>query len=183
MLGKFQSIKMVGWYETAVYLISLPLLLPNIMTLVFYTKISEQGVDQAWHIQKRLLAQIMLILITMAVVLYFLSSWLIPFLFGQAFSASVAVFQILLIAMLGMGFSQLMVAQWISRGLFLQAGAITITAGVTNVVLNYIFIPVYGMHAAAWTSVGAFMLAIVTNGIFAIWVELRVRKNLAQAVS
>ena len=50
--------------------------------------------------------------------------------------------------------------------------------GVTNVTLkNFIFIPRYGMYAAAWTTIGAFSISVLTNGIFALFIDHKWKKT------
>lgn len=171
ILSQYRSMEEVGWYQAATQLIAVPLMLPAVVTMVLYSKVADEGPVRVWATHRRLIQQIMLAMIAIAVVSYFIAPGLVSLLLGAEFTATVPVFRILLLAMVGMCFSQLMVAQWIGRGLFLQAGIITIAAGLTNVILNFYFIPVYGMYAAAWTTVGAFIISIITNGIFAIMIE------------
>lgn len=173
MLGQMSGMVDVGWYQASVQLIGAPLMLSAAVSLVLYSRISELGPIGAWGIHRKLIGQVMLIYLGVAVVGYLIAPVLIPALLGDDFSPAVPVFRILLIAMLGMGFSQLMVVQWIAHGLFLQAGAITILVGLANITLNLIYIPKYGMYAAAWTTVAAFMISIITNAIFAFRIERR----------
>jgi len=146
-------------------------MLPAVITMVLFSKIAEEGPDNLWTIHRQIIWQIMALMGAVALISYFVAPLLIPLLLGDSFAETVPVFRILLLAMIGMSFSQLMVSQWISRGLFLQASIITITVGITNVVLNFYFIPTYGMYAAAWTTIGAFSISILTNGIFALLIE------------
>ena len=171
ILSQFRGAEEVGWYQAAMQFISVPLMLPAVITMVLFSKIAEQGPDNTWTIQRQLIWQIMALMGAIALAGYFIAPVLITGLLGSDFAEAVPVFRILLLAMIGMCFSQLMVSQWISRGLFLQASIITITVGVTNVILNFMFIPTYGMYAAAWTTIGAFSISILTNGIFALLID------------
>ena len=171
ILSQFRGAEEVGWYQAAMQFIAVPLMLPAVITMVLFSKIAEEGPDNTWSIHRQLIWQIMILMGAVALAGYFIAPVLIPLLLGGDFAEAVPVFRILLLAMIGMCFSQLMVSQWISRGLFLQASIITITVGITNVILNFVFIPMYGMYAAAWTTIGAFSISILTNGIFALLIE------------
>ncbi len=171
ILSQYRSMEEVGWYQAATQLIAVPLMLPGVVTMVLYSKVADEGPVKVWTIHRRLIQQIMVVIGVVAVVSYFIAPNLVYLLLGSEFTETIPVFRILLLAMIGMCFSQLMVAQWIGRGLFLQAGIITIVAGLTNVILNFYFIPTFGMYAAAWTTVGAFIISIITNGIFAMMIE------------
>lgn len=171
ILSQFRGMEEVGWYQAAMQFIAVPLMLPAVITMVLFSKIAEEGPDNLWTIHRQIIWQIMALMGAVALISYFVAPLLIPLLLGDSFAETVPVFRILLLAMIGMSFSQLMVSQWISRGLFLQASIITITVGITNVVLNFYFIPTYGMYAAAWTTIGAFSISILTNGIFALLIE------------
>jgi O-antigen/teichoic acid export membrane protein len=65
-----------------------------------------------------------------------------------------------------------MANQWIGRGLFLQAAAITLIGGLAILVLNASLIPRYGtmgaVYAALIVNVG---FVIVTNVGLAIWID------------
>lgn len=177
ILSQFRGADEVGWYQAAMQFIAVPLMLPTVITMVLFSKIAEEGADNSWAEQRQLIWQVMTLMGAVALAGYFVAPVLIPGLLGSDFAEAVPVFRILLLAMIGMCFSQLMVSQWISRGLFLQASIITITVGITNVILNFAFIPAYGMYAAAWTTIGAFSISILTNGIFALMIE-RKWKNM-----
>ena len=177
ILAQFRGMEEVGWYQAATQFIAVPLMLPAVITMVLFSKVAEDGPDRLWTVHRQLIWQIMALTGAVALVCYFIAPALVILLLGTGFSETVPVFRILLLAMLGMCFSQLMVSQWIARGLFLQASLITITVGITNVILNFMFIPKYGMYAAAWTTIGAFSISILTNGIFALLIESR-WKNL-----
>jgi O-antigen/teichoic acid export membrane protein len=171
ILSQYRGMEEVGWYQAATQLIAVPLVLPSVITMVLFSKVTDAGPDGAWTIHRQLIWQVMLIMGLGSLLCYFIAPVLVRHLLGNEFMETVPVFRILLLALIGMCFSQLMVAQWIGRGRFLQAGLITLTVGIINVILNLIFIPKYGMYAAAWATVVAFSISILTNGIFALIIE------------
>jgi O-antigen/teichoic acid export membrane protein len=175
MLSQFRSVEEVAWYQAAAQLNYAFLLLPAVISLVLLGKTAQTGPDEVWRLQRILVAQVTLLLAALGLLCYFAAPQLIVLILGTPFDEAVPIFQILLLAMVGMGFANLMVPQWIGRGLFLQASLLTIVVGLMNVALNAVFIPHYGMYAAAWTTVVSFTISIVSNGIFALWVDQRVR--------
>lgn len=173
MISEMRGTSEVAWYQAAGQLVGAPLLLCSMTTMVMFSRIAHDGPDKMWSIQRRLIAQIMALMIVLAGAGYAVAPRLIPMLLGPQFVPSVEVFRILLLAMVGMAFSQLLVPQWIGRGLFLPAGIITIVVGIVNMVANIMFIPTYGMLAAAWSTVGAFSIAVLSNGAFFLWINRR----------
>ena len=111
---------------------------------------------------------------------YFLASPVVQFLAGEDFLPAVKVFRILLLGVAGMTFASVMGSQWIGRGMFWQVSVITVASGGVNILASYFIIPEYGMIGAAWITVAIFLLAVLINGVFALWVERNYRKGLAQ---
>jgi O-antigen/teichoic acid export membrane protein len=56
-----------------------------------------------------------------------------------------------------------MAPQWIGRGLFLQASAITVAFGVTNLAVTLWLVPERGVSGAAWAVVVTYVLFTVAN--------------------
>jgi len=171
VIGHYMDTTDVGIYQAASQMIFSLLILPAAVTSVLFSRISQDGVVTTWSQQRKIIPYIMLFILTIAIFLYLLSDTLFIFLFGSEFLESIEVFNILLLAMVGMSFSQLMVSQWIGRGLFIQAGIITVSIAACNLSLNIIYIPVYGITAAAWTTVASFTISIITNFIFLYYIE------------
>jgi O-antigen/teichoic acid export membrane protein len=107
---------------------------------------------------------------------YFIAPWAIPFVAGKSFAPSAHLLRALLPTVLGTTVSVLMVNQWIGRGLFLQAAAITLVGGLSIFVLDAILIPRYGtmgaIYAALIINVG---FVVVTNAGLAIWIDRKRR--------
>lgn len=167
MLSEMRTMEEVGWYQAAAELSWAPLIFASMTALSLYGEITREGPDRAWLTQRVLIGKGLIVLAAIALFAYLAAPWLVPVALGAPFRPAVPVFRILLLAMLGMGAAQFMTPQWISRGLFAQTSLVTLTAGCTNVVLNLIFIPRYGMFAAAWTTVLSFSISLVVQGLFA----------------
>lgn len=176
MLGQMRPLAEAGLYQAAFQLIGVPLLLPTVVTYVLYAELGRRSPDEVWRTQRQLILQISCALVAVAVLGALLAAPIVTGLLGAEFRPAVPAFRILLISMVGMGFSQLMVSQWIARGHFLAAGLLTLSFGVVSVGLNYAFIPAHGYLASAWISAAMFSGSLVGNAIMFWWIDRRIGK-------
>lgn len=173
MVQYYRGARETGYYQLAGQLINIMLILPQAASLVLYAKSAVMGPDEAWKYNRRILVQITAGMCGVSVIAALLAPYVIPLVAGHAFEPSVKVFQLLLLALIGMTLSIVMAPQWISRGLFWQTSAITLALGLLNVLGNIVLIPRYGMYAAAWTTIGCYCISIVVTLAMAGWVSRR----------
>jgi O-antigen/teichoic acid export membrane protein len=96
--------------------------------------------------------------VALIVVVYFLAPWMVGVLAPSSFGPSITVLRVLILAALFSYMGHLVGFTLISQGgqkQMLMVGAVGL---VSNLVLNLIFIPKYGMMAGAWVTV-------VTEGV------------------
>ncbi len=166
----------VGWYQFANQLVGTMLIVPQAASIVLYARMSQKGANEVWPEQRRLGLQLFGLIAVLSLVAFFVAPCIIPFVAGERFRQSVAVFRLLLPALFGMTLSTLMANQWIGRGLFLQASSLTLLGGITNIALNYILIPRHGMMGAVWaTVITYFIIGVVANLLMAVWCDRRSR--------
>jgi len=177
MINYYLSTEEVGWYQFASQMIATIIILPQALQSVLYEMTAESGPDQIWPNQKRILGRLMGIMIVVILLTYFLSRWLVVLIAGERFLQSVEVLRPLLISAVGVSMSYGMANQWIGRGLFLQTALLTLMSGIVNVCLNALFIPRYGMIAAAWSLAFVYSVGLLTNLSMAIYVECKWRSN------
>jgi len=163
MLNYFWSPTEVGLYQLAVRLMGILLIIPQAVSFVLYTKVTELGPDGAWPIQRRIIIQVILGMAFICGIGYLLAPWGINLVAGPKFSGSIKLFRILLLAVLGQAVSVLLASQWIGRGLFILVSLLSVIAAMFNLGLNLVFIPHYGMVAAAWTTVATAGLTTAVN--------------------
>lgn len=172
MLNHYRTKAEVGWYQFALQLITMLLIIPGAASMVLYARMGEQGPDKMWPEQKKIGYYLMLVMVAIAVPTYFIAPWAIPFVAGRSFIPSVHLLQTLLPTVIGLSLSTFMANQWIGRGLFLQAAAITLIGGVAILTLNVILIPRYGtmgaIYAALIVNCG---FIVITNAGLAIWID------------
>ena len=164
-----------GQYQLAVQLLSATMIIPQSASMVLYSKMSQVGVNAVWPFQKRILLGMTALMIVGSGVAAVAAPFIINLLAGSGFAPSADIFRILLLASVGTVFSAVMAPQWIGRGLFWQAAAITLACGFSSVALAFWLVPKHGMLGAAWAFVATYALALGSNGAMGLWVECRTR--------
>jgi O-antigen/teichoic acid export membrane protein len=162
-----------GQFQLVVSLLVMAMLIPQAASLVLYGEVAKLGPDGAWAANRRVLLSLSGLMLLIAIVGYALAPALIPLVFGDDFEPAVPVFQILAFALVGQTFSMVMAPQWIGRGLFWQASAITVVLGVMNVIACALLVGDHGMEGAAMALLGVYVVAIIGNGMFALWIGRR----------
>jgi len=170
LLNYYSTKAAVGWYQFSFQLISVMLVLPQAVSMVFFSKMAGLTPDLLWKSQKKIIIQIMAVMLIMMAMAYCVSPKIIILLAGRSFYSSIVVFQQLLPVVIGMSLAQLMATQWIGRGKFVIASILTITAAIINILIGIIFIPKFGMQGAIWASLLTLALfTTVAQVIFAFF--------------
>jgi len=177
IVDHYRSKTETGQFQLAVQLLGALMIIPQSASLVLYSKMSRMGVDDVWPIQRRVLMGMSVLMILGGLLAALAAPFVIDLLAGRAFAPSAHVFQVLLLAVIGIVFSAVMAPQWIGRGLFWQAAAITLACGFLSIGLAFWLVPSHGMLGAAWAFVATYALALFSNGLMALWVERRTRMS------
>lgn len=176
MLNHLTTTSEVGWYQLGYQLMIVMLIVPQAGSMILYARMAEVGPDLLWVEQKKLIVQVIGLMVLLSVIAYFIAPLAVIWLAGPAFEPSIKVFRWLLPVLLGMSLAQLMAPQWIARGIFVPTSVLTICAAIANVVLNYIWIPTYGMMGAvSATLVSYFGIVVVVQVFFAVWCDTKHR--------
>ena len=173
IVNHYEGADETGIYQFAVQLIATLLVVPNAASLVLLGGVARNGPEAAWLDQRRVLLWMTAGMGGLAVISALAAPWIIPLVAGHEFDDSVRVFQLLLIAAVGMTFCTVVAPQWIGRGMFWQASAITLTVGIVNVVLNLILVPRHGIDGAVVATLATYALAVATNA----WMVLRCERG------
>jgi O-antigen/teichoic acid export membrane protein len=163
-----------GAFQVVVQLMTMGLLIPQAASLVLYGEVARDGPDRAWAANRQVLFIMTALMMVAVVAGYLLAPTLIPLIFGHAFESAVPVFQILVFGLIGQTFSAVLAPQWIGRGLFWQASALTLVIGLSNVLACILLVNAYGMKGAAYSLLGVYSVSVVVNGAFAVWVNRKV---------
>jgi O-antigen/teichoic acid export membrane protein len=75
----------------------------------------------------------------------------------------------------GASLGTVMAPQWVARGFFLRASALSLGVGAISVAGNLLLIPRYGMQACAWMTAVSYSLHMLGSLTFIWWIETRAR--------
>jgi len=175
--------KLIDYESAAYYSIAYGLFKSASITFSFllvsgFTKVAELKRDPApiMLFLKEHAQLISFICIIGTLILFFLSEYIVGILYSGKFSESAFILQILSAALLAMGLNNLTGVILNGMGYFKVVMYITLYALIMNVVLNIMFIPLYGIKAAA------FMTVITEYFILIIeWVYLKKILNSLKA--
>jgi O-antigen/teichoic acid export membrane protein len=172
-----------GPFQVAVQLMTVALLIPQAASMVIYGEVSRLGPNGAWPANRKILITLGGLMTAVALVAYLVAPAVVPFVFGDDFESAVPVFQVLVLGILGQTFSSVMAPQWIGRGLFWQASALTVALGIANVAACIPLVHAYGMKGAAYSLLGVYTVSIVGNSLMAVWVSRRVKRDTEGAIT
>jgi O-antigen/teichoic acid export membrane protein len=175
ILNHYAGTLETGFYQLGTQLLAVLLVVPQAVSTVLYAKVSEVGPDAAWPMQHRALFQTMALMLLVIALAALAAEQVILLVAGPSFLPSVDVFRWQLLSALGMSVSAIMAPQWIGRGLFRLASAVTLCVGLLNVTLTLWLVPEHGMLGAAWSGAITYTIAIVGNGAFAVWCGVQAR--------
>ncbi|MEA2163620.1 MAG: hypothetical protein QOK37_1747 [Thermoanaerobaculia bacterium] len=179
ILNQYRTPAETAQYQIAFQIVIGLQIIPLAVSAVAYSLVSKDGPDGAWPRHRRLLIEVLIVVTAIIVVAYFVAPFAVKLMFGPSFAPAVPLLRIMLLGGIGMTISIVMASQWIARGLFLQAALITLGIGIATVLANEMFVPRYGMLAAAWVTVGTYTVTMCVNLGMAAWVENRWRTKIS----
>ena len=183
MLNYFHGANMTGWYQVGVQVLALLLIVPQAVAMVIHGRIGAQGVDAVWAVHVKMIWQTMLLILVLGAVAVAAAPVWVIWLAGADFAPSVIIFAWQVLALPGMCLSVLLAPQWIARGYFWQAAALTLSMGLANLAANLYLIPQFGMYGAAWASAGVYTGVLVGNLGMMIWCQRRSVAALAESAA
>ncbi len=167
LLTRLSNSTEVGLYSVGVNLAQLLWFLPTALSTVNFAH-SAGAKNHLQYAQKnaRLLRIVLWGAIPPVILLYLVSPWLVPLVYGEAYAESAKIVQAILPGVWIMLIHKVLSSDLAGRGKPNIALGIYSVALVLNVLLNFLWIPAYGGIGSAWASnfsyaVGALALAIV----------------------
>jgi len=158
----FRGLQEVGLYSLAVGFSDGILLIISSITLVLFPKISEnqeQSLDTTLKVS-RFSSLIVAFIIFLTLIF---GKYAILLLFGLAFIKSILPLFILLPAIYFLGINSFLTQFFASRGYPWITVLLWLPGLIVNVILNIIYIPIYGAIAAASTSLLAYFLTFLLH--------------------
>lgn len=162
MLGVMIGDRAVGIYVAAARISEVWYFMPTALVTSFFPQlINNKVVDStAYTLDLQKLNDLLFALsVGVAIIVSLSSSWLLPFLFGDAYASSVAVL-VVHVWVAVFVFMRSLLSKWLLTENLLRLSMLSQVLGaVVNVVLNYYLIPIYGPIGAAYATVLSYAVA------------------------
>lgn len=176
IINWFMSAAQTGYYQLAVQLIDVTLVLPYAAMAVLYAKLSEVGSQNLWSYQRQLLVRMIALMTLVAIVAAVASPYVIPVVAGRAFAPAVRVFQWLLCGVILSTVTAVMTPQWVARGIFGRFAALSVTTCVITLAATYLLTLRFGVAGAAAAALLSMALTATANTVLAVSSERRYRR-------
>ena len=168
----------VGIYQLAQQMITFLQIVPQSIAVILTAHISRSTPDEYWPRQRAIVLKAAAAMFGLAVVAYLLAPILVHLLAGPRFHDSVHLFRALLPSLAGLTLAQLLVPQWISRGILGLHALVSIGMAVMMLVGTWYAIDLWGVKGAAYARVAIFGgVMVVTQLCFMLWIERRWRRT------
>ena len=175
IVNHFRGEAEAGAYSVASQMGMLLVMLPGVIATLIFPKVSAAGEVGATLIMRatRHTSFIMLILCLAAVP----GAFLLPLLYGRAFADASVQLLILLPGVYLVGVEAVLVQHFTGTGLPGAIPLFWLVTLVANVLLNLLFVPVYGARAAAVTSTVSYALIFL---LVAVYFRMKTGNTLSQ---
>jgi len=160
-----------GIYRTAVVMAELLKYIGRSVQLVIVPKLQEYGKEKSRTVLIFLSKVIFLTLLCGSLLLAFFGEKIIYFVFKESFLPSYIPMLLLFPGIICYGISQVLSGYYVSSGRIKIFVPIAATALVINVVLDFIFIPHYGLIAASLSSTISYMIGLSISIIYFMRLE------------
>lgn len=161
ILNHFVDKSQIGIYSVGVTLSMMIWLIPDIFKRVVLSHSVATKKENENKFSRNLwknTLKIMFLSVFLIVFLYYISPYFLPFFYGEEFVNSVIPFRILLVGTFMMTGFKMLNGDISARGKPEVALYIFSIMAVLNITGNLIFVPTYGIIAAAWTSTVTYFL-------------------------
>ncbi len=172
-----------GWYQFAASLVNVLAVVPIAASLVLSARVARIGPEEAWRTQRKVLLYLPLLMIAVALVAAAAAPTAIPLVVGPKYIPAVSLFQWSLIGIVGLTASSIMTSQWIGRGYFWQMSASSVVVAVIHLTATLMLVRRHGMYGAVYANLVTSGVAVIGNGIFALFCEMRFREGEGRALA
>lgn len=153
LVNGFLNPTAVGFYSVGVLIVErLRLLADSAATVLFPRVAGQDDAAQEDDITPLVSRTVLWVTLFGAVVVFFLSRWMVELLFGEAFLPAVRPMKILLVGIVMISSARVLSSDIAGRGRPMVNTYIGALALVINVLLNIVWIPRYGIEGAALAS-------------------------------
>ncbi len=176
----FMTMEKVGLYSLAYNGLnaveSVVLLMATVLRPIFISLIANGKKEYVAAFGRRILPQIQFIWGLAFIALGWISTWMIPLVFGKEFTPSSPVFVVLLISLNFTVFNTIVQAIFIGFSRVGTVAKISASASLINLILDCIFVPLFGIMGAA-------LATLISSLWISIWYYKALKKIVALEIS
>ena len=159
----------VGLYSAASTLSDMIYMLPSILGIILFPKLSAlSDLTEKWKITRDIIKLIAIIMSFIAVIFFFLGDITIIYLFGKAFQPAIVPFKILCIGVIFLGANSIISNYLASNGFPWFSVFIWIIFFIINTILNILLIPRIGIAGASYTALICYIMIFFMQYIFSL---------------
>lgn len=169
MIKNMMNAESVGLYDSAVRISELWYFVPNIIVAGLFPAIinaKKTSAELYYKRTKKLFLLVIAISIFTALPTALLSKYLISIIFGAGFIGALPVLQIYVWSNIGAALNLVMQQLLVVENMTKIISLTTFCGMITNVILNLILIPKYGMPGAAFASLISYMIPFISLLLF-----------------
>lgn len=161
LVGSMLGIKEVGWYTLAAAIAETVWSIPQALATVLFPTISASSHESAISHTRAVLPRVMLIVLAQGGFIFFIAPKIIPAIFGDAFAPSISALQILLPGVCALSILKILSSHLFGTGYPFWNTAILAFGSGVNLLLNWFFIPRFGINGAALSSSCSYTLTTI----------------------
>lgn len=167
MVNWFLGPAAVGFYAVSVGLVEKLWTLSQASATVLFPRVAAETDDARLNEFTALVARIVLYVTAFgALILAILSKWIVLLLFSEAFLPAVDALQVLLVGVITLSAGRVLANHIAARGYPAMNVYTSLAAVASNVVLNLLWIPQYGIVGAAWASTVSYTVVFIGSIFF-----------------
>lgn len=160
LVNFFVGLREAGIYSVSAKIADLIYMVPATVALIYFPRASALG-GGARAFTNRILLVLSVFMLVFCGFIFFVAEPLTLLLFGEAYSGSVYPLIVLLPGIFFMSLETIFMNYYASKSMPLFAVATPVLGLLLNVVLNVLYLPVYGIVAAAWSSTVCYTLMFI----------------------
>lgn len=165
-LERMVSSNEVGIYSVGTNLAELIWQLPAAISIVLFARSANSKTDQEAHNRSAKLLRITLpLLLIVCIVFALVSHYFVTLIYGYEFRQSAEIINILLPGVFVIVISKILHPDMAARGYPLYGMLVFIGPLILNIVLNILWIPLFGIYGAAWGSTISYSVGGIAYGI------------------
>ena len=149
MIGLMLNITSLGYYAVATAIAELLWFMSSAVELVLYPKTSEENLDEAEERIKRSGRIVLFLTFCGGIIMAIASKYLILLYGGKIFLPAITPLIILLPGIVLSSHSQIISVLWVKKRWLLNISIFSMVNALLNILLNFIFIPRWGINGAA----------------------------------